>query len=614
MTKKRAVIYGRVSTKREEQEQSLDIQSIALKEMCIERGYILDDKKDVFAEKGTATSIRHRKKFLEMMYHCGLDFVRIQNGTDQFVTSKERASKYDVIFVKEASRISRHSEQGLNIVARLKEKDVDIYFNNTGKFVSEIDNLTLAILFSVAENESQATSDRIRFSKRKLAEQGVFRPSKQIYGYMKQYEGESKKTYKVVPHPQEKEVVRRIYDLYINHNYGTNKIANTLNIEGVQSNGIKKGWSSDKIRRIISNPIYYGTPINHNYSKSNVTKDYYTKKDGKPIPIEDAVEGIIDKEIFNKAQAIRADRIDEYGKHGIHKSKDNTYKGKIICLHCGGHYVKFYNSTDVISYVCSNRRQYGKAYCDGSNIRITKLNKYIESSPIHLDFSSFDFDYDLLCNDLKKAKQALQETIKVKEQEKQEIEQQAKRVLKAVIDVTNDSDDSDLLTELKNEHKQLKEQQEAIQTVIDRIDINACKGLVKRIKAKYDALCLLKDNDNNSFTFEERINIIKYIEVGKRGLKITYNTPSFAEEVREFNTMFEGTNIQINWFNPKREELNYYYYRHKGKDSILLEDHLKQVEGNYDESDVGLQKLVQELEEEHMEKMRDDMLDIQYTL
>lgn len=602
MTKKKAVIYGRVSTDRHEQEQSLDIQTIAMQDQCIADGYTLED---TYAEKGTATKVRNRKAFIEMMKNCGLDFNEIQNGTDHFVRSKDRKPKYDIIYVKDTSRISRNTQQGIDIITQLKAQNVDVYFTNQFRKASEMDKDQIINMFNSAERESQATSQRIKYSKRKLSEKGIYRPSKVSYGYMKKYHDETKKTYDVVVDSNERAFVEEVFDMYINQNLGTITIANQLNIRNVQYRDNKRGWSDDKVRRMISNPLYYGSPMNHNLTKSDVTEDYYTSKNAEPILVENAVEGIISKETFEKAQKMKAERTAKHGKHGIHRSKDNTYKSKIKCLHCGGSYVKLNNNKEIVSYACGNQRKYGKSFCDSKIIRVTQLNKYIEASPIHLDFSQFDLDYDRFKTEIKKAYTILQSIIFEKEAEKVEIEGQMKSVMNAVIVVSSQPNSQSLVSELTTQHTRLKEQQEAIQNDIDRVDKEAVRELVKRLEAKYEFLCTLKDNDNDSFTFEERVEILKVIQIGKYGLKVTYNTPSFAEEVREFNTMFEGTEIQIKWFNAQSEELNYYYYRHKGKDAIDLIEHLNKFE--YDKSDVGLNKLIDELQGQYTEEMLEEM-------
>lgn len=602
MTKKKAVIYGRVSTDRKEQEQSLDIQTVSMQEQCVKDGYILEG---TFAETGSATKVRNRKKFIELMKNCGLDFHEIQNGTDYFSRSKDRKPKYDIIYVKDTSRISRNTQQGIDIITQLKAQGVDVYFANNYRKASELDKDQIINMFSNAERESQANSQRIKYSKRKISEKGIYRPSKLSYGYMKQYHDKNLKDYTVVIEPNEGAIVKEVFDLYINQDLGTMTIANQLNARNVPYRDNMRGWSDDKVNRMISNPLYYGSPMNHNRTKLDVTEDYYTKKNAVPIPLDNAVEGIISKETFEQAQQIKAERTAKHSKRGLHKSKDNTYKGKIKCLHCGSPYIKMNNNNSVMSYSCSNKRKYGKDSCVSKAIRITQLNKYIEASPIHLDFSQFDRDYDRLKADIKNAFLTLKSILAEKEAQKLEVEGQMKSVMNAVVVVSSQPNSFSLVSELNSQHNQLKEQYEALQNDIDRVDKEGFKQLVKRIEAKYEFLCTLKDNDNDSFTFTERIDILKAVLVGRYGLKVTYNTPSFAEEIRDFNAMFEGTEIQITWFNSQSEELSYYYYRHKGKEAFDLEEYTRTTD--YDQSDEGLSKLLEELADKKTEDMLEAM-------
>ncbi|MGA3677140.1 recombinase family protein [Lysinibacillus agricola] len=602
MTKKRAVIYGRVSTDKKEQEQSLDLQTISMQEQCVVDGYILEG---TFAETGSATKVRNRKQFIELMKNCGLDFHEIQNGTDYFSRSKDRKSKYDIIYVKDTSRISRNTQQGIDIITQLKAQNIDVYFTNQFRKASEMDKDQIINMFNSAERESQATSQRIKYSKRKISEKSIYRPSKLSYGYMKQYHVETEKTYDVVINPNERAIVEEVFDMYINQDLGTLTIANQLNARNIPYRDNMRGWSDDKVNRMISNPLYHGSPMNHNRTKLDVTEDYYTTTNAEPIQLENAVEGIISKEIFEQAQEVKAKRTAKHRKHGIHKSKDNTYKGQIKCLHCGAPYIKMNNNNSVMSYSCSNKRKYGKDSCESKAIRVTQLNKYIEASPIHLDYSQFDWDYDRLIGEIKNAYSILKGVIAKKEAQKIEVENQMKSVMNAVVVVSSQPNAHSLVSELTIQHNQLIEQQEALQNDIDRVDKEALKNLAKRIEEKYEFLCTLKDNDDDSFTFTERIDILKEILIGKYGLKVTYNTPSFAEEIREFNTMFEGTEIQITWFNAQSEELGYYYYRHKGKDAFDLEEYTRTTD--YDQSDAGLSILLEELADKKTEEMLEAM-------
>ena len=604
MTRKKAAVYGRVSTDRKEQEQSLDIQTITMQEQCESDGYMLVD---TFAETGSATKVRNRKKFIELMKNCGLDFHKIQDGTDYFTRSKDRKPKYDIIYVKDTSRISRNTQQGIDIITQLKAQGVDVYFANQFRKASEMDKDQISNFFTNAERESQATSQRIKYSKRKLSEKGIYRPSKVPYGYRKQYHDETKETYDVIVNPNERAIVAELFDMYINQNLGTVSIANQFNARNIPYQDCKRGWSDDKVGRIISNPLYYGSPMNHNRTKTDVTEDYYTTKNAEPIQLHNAVEGIISKETFDKAQEVKTERTAKHGKRGIHKSKDNTYKSKLKCLHCNAPYVKLNNNNNVISYACSNQRKYGKHTCDSKIIRITQLNKYIEASPIHLDYSYFEMDYERFKAELKNAYATMQTILEEKEAQKKQIAEQMQSVMTAVVAVSSQPNSQTLVSELTANYNSFKAQQEAIQSDIDKIDKEAIKDLAKRVTDKYNFLITLQENDNDSFSFEERIDILKTVQVGKYGLKVTYNTPSFAEEVRMFNSLFEHTDLEIKWFNAQREELSYYYYRHKGKEAYDLAEYTRTAD--YDQTDEGLSKLLEELASQQME----DMLDAMYS-
>lgn len=606
MIKKKAVVYGRVSTERHEQEQSLDIQTIAMQEQCVADGYILED---TFAEKGSATKVRNRKKFVEMMKNCGLDFNEIQNGTDHFVRSKDRKPKYDIVYVKDTSRISRNTQQGIDIITQLKAQNVDVYFTNQFRKASEMDKDQIINMFNSAERESQAIGDRIRYSKRKLSEKNVYRPSVTPYGYMKQFHDETKETYTVVINPKERVIVEEMFDMYVNKNLGAITIANTLNSRSIPYKDNKRGWSDDKVRRMLADTVYYGSPRNHNITKQDVTEDYYTATNAKPIQLkENTVEGIISKETFEKAQEVKIGRTTNNGqhKHGIHQSKDNTYKSKLRCLHCGAPYVKLTNNKEVISYACRNKRKYGKDFCDSKIIRITQLNKYINASPIHLDYSSFDDDYDRLQSVFKKVYLQLTDLINVKEQQKVEISEQATTLMNTIVVVSNQPNSHMLIGDLTEQYNALKVQIEVLKSEIERISLDDVLELAEQVKSKFQQLMVLKENDDDSFVLSERIDVLKVVQIGKLGLKVTYNTPSFAEEIRAFNAMFESFGVRIDWFNPKKEELSYYYYRHNGKEAIPLDVALNDGKRNI-EQDIGLNKLTEELVQIHLEDTLDTM-------
>ena len=126
------------------------------------------------------------------------------------------------------------------------------------------------------------------------------------YGYKKIKDG---KNYTLDIVPEEAEVVKRIFDLFVNERLGSAQICNILNKEGKRTlNG--QFWKPDRIREMLHNPIYIGK-LRWNYRK---TKKFYEDgkiKESNPRNFGDDViitdgkhPAIIDVEIFNTAQTL----------------------------------------------------------------------------------------------------------------------------------------------------------------------------------------------------------------------------------------------------------------------------------------------------------------------
>jgi hypothetical protein len=58
---------------------------------------------------------------------------------------------------------------------------------------------------------------------------------------------------------EEIEIVRLIFDLFVNHNYSLTKICNLLNAQGVKSPHIRNVWSTNVVRTVLSSAVYIGS-------------------------------------------------------------------------------------------------------------------------------------------------------------------------------------------------------------------------------------------------------------------------------------------------------------------------------------------------------------------
>lgn len=163
--------------------------------------------------------------------------------------------------------------------------------------------------------------------------EGCFIGQHAPYGYDKAKKG---KQFTLVPNEQA-DVVRLMFDLYVNNDMGCNQIASELDRRGIKPQ-YNEYWSAASIREMLRNPTYIGK-IRWNYKKTVVTTDEFgnaTKK--RPRGTSDDViivdglhDAIIDEEIFKAAQAKSGRNARTPGNRQIR----NPYATLLKCGTCG---------------------------------------------------------------------------------------------------------------------------------------------------------------------------------------------------------------------------------------------------------------------------------------
>ena len=138
--------YARVSTDKEDQINSLTNQREYFESYIKSK----DDWEfvEVYFDEGiTGTQTKKRKGFNRMINDC-------KNG------------KIDLILTKEVSRFARNTVDTLNYTRMLKEYDVGVFFINDNIDTRQNDGeFRLAIMASVAQEESRKISERVKWDK-----------------------------------------------------------------------------------------------------------------------------------------------------------------------------------------------------------------------------------------------------------------------------------------------------------------------------------------------------------------------------------------------------------------------------------------------------------------
>lgn len=276
----RVAAYCRVSTRHEEQYHSLEAQ-ITYYTNYIKRN---PNWKFVAAYSDVASGVRtaNRPGYQQLMRDC---------------TSR----KVDLILVKSLSRFGRDALETIRQIRSLKKMNIGVYIENGGLNTLNISNNMIDQLAALDQAESHFRSENIKFGIRHRMRSGkTVLNHTQFLGYTKGPDG----ILQIVP--EEAEVVRKIFDLYIQGN-GVRKIKRYLEEHGIKTVTGKAEWSTSTIDRMLSNEKYVGEVR----MQKTFTSDFLTGKREKnqgqldSYRVENAHESIIDRETFDKVQKMK---------------------------------------------------------------------------------------------------------------------------------------------------------------------------------------------------------------------------------------------------------------------------------------------------------------------
>ena len=335
---KRVAAYARVSTDSDEQMGSVEAQKDYFEKLIREKpGWVLVD---VYADEGiSGTSLNHRAAFARMIDNA-------MNG------------KIDLIVTKSLSRFARNTVDALNIIRKLKLKDVGVYFEKED--ISTLDSkgeFLLTLMSSLAEEESRSISENVRWGQRKRFADGRYHmPYKQFLGYKKGTNGEPELV------EDEAKIIRIIYRLCL-EGYTPSSIAKQLTEAKIPTPSGMEVWQRHTVESILQNEKYYGAAL----LQKKFCVDYRTKtmrKNQGELPmyyVENGHEGIVTKEIFDAVQeklSVPEENIGAiYRRNLIH-----NLSGKLFCGDCGSYYspIPIHSTTyNDLVWKCSTRHLKG---------------------------------------------------------------------------------------------------------------------------------------------------------------------------------------------------------------------------------------------------------------
>lgn len=351
----RVTFYARVSTDKDEQLNSLENQVQYYTQFIQEKrnwvyipGYV--------DEGISGTSTKKRDSFNRMIRDA-------------------KAGRFDFIITKEISRFSRSTLDSIKYTQELLEHDVGVLFQNDNINTLDSDSeFRLVVMAGVAQDEVRKLSERLKFGFRQAIKNGHVLGNDKLWGY-------DKKDCVLTINEDEAQVVRRIFDLYANHQMGIRHISQTLYDEGFTS---RRGNTFNvlTIRHILCNPKYKGWYC----ANKSQTVDYRSKRkvfldESEWVMYPDpSVPAIVSEELWNRANALYKRRSQQMMSHQSAAEFHNRYpySGKIICEE---HSTSFHRQViksskgQTETWQCREYRNRGRAGCSAPQLRTTELNQ-----------------------------------------------------------------------------------------------------------------------------------------------------------------------------------------------------------------------------------------------
>lgn len=344
--KLRVVAYCRVSTSGPEQLRSLEIQIKTYTKMI----------------KGHPNWI-----FAGVFYDIESGLRRSGRKSLDKMLRKAAKGKIDCIITKSISRVSRDTLEILKIIRFLRERGINMHFENEKLDSIEADKeFEITLRGMLAQDESRNTSENIQWGFQRKFEKGeIFTKYKNFMGYTC-VDGE------IVIVPEQAEVVRKIFDLYL-QGLSLGQIKAYLESQGIKTVTGKDDWNAKTIRDMLKNEKYKGDTM----LQKTFTEDFMTGKkrrnDGQrnKYYVKDSHPAIVSAEVFDKVQEEMAKRSRLLTKEDGTVEISGKYNGKyllgnlLICCECGGSYRRRTERGKVV-WRCASRIEKGKEACSHS--------------------------------------------------------------------------------------------------------------------------------------------------------------------------------------------------------------------------------------------------------
>lgn len=460
----------------------------------------------IYADYGkSGTKEKGRTDFMRMLEDC-------------------EAGEIDIICTKSISRFARNTVECIQVVRKLKEMHIDVYFEKERiHTLSEKSELLLSIYSSVAQAESESISSNQKWSIQKRFLNGTYILPNPAYGYYTNENGLLELDQKQAA------VVRFIFDEYLDGK-GVWRIAKSLNEQKIPTKTGKAAWIGCAVYIILKNNIYTGDLLLQKTYSEDTVPFVRRKNHGeyRQVLIKNDHEPIITHEEYEIVQRMlkqKSNRTKEKQEEQLEEISE--FKGKVICGICGSSYnrqdKKDRTGKSNITWSCARRIQ-TKDLCENDIVKESQLK---QAFVIMWNKLSNQCDEILvpLMNELKQFKTTPMFQEKLERLEKQIQEQKKQREIlnhlasEEIIDSAFYMEQQSVIDKRLTECQRAKEQ--CLQKYRQRKELTQTKELIKQLKKGPQYLELYDKTLFQVIVKQIIVNPNELVFVLKNGLQLT---------------------------------------------------------------------------------------------
>ncbi len=247
----RTALYARVSTERQERQQTIDSQLAALRAWAAAQGRPVSDE-HVFRDEGYSGSRLDRP---------GLDALR----------DAVRDGAVGTLIVLTPDRLARKYAYQVLLLEEFRRAGAEVVFLQHPISDDPNDQLLLQIQGAIAEYERAVLGERFRRGKLQKARDGHYITGSPAYGYSYVPRRDAVPGH-IVVNEQEAELVRRVHGWFTDEQTTIRQVIKRLNAGPDLPRSGRPAWSASTVHHMLADPIYIGTAYANRYTYIPATK------------------------------------------------------------------------------------------------------------------------------------------------------------------------------------------------------------------------------------------------------------------------------------------------------------------------------------------------------